>query len=82
MEPRGTRAEARAPVSAPISPSFTINLHNFTFLLGTRGSEERRKTACGLLETSHELFFVFLLSNRVATYPLHCSRSSVCQRDK
>ena len=27
---------------------FVINLHNFTFSLSARGSEERRTTACGL----------------------------------
>ena len=35
-------------VNAPISPPFTIYLHNFTFQLVARGTEERGKTARGL----------------------------------
>ena len=35
-------------VNAPISRPFTIYLHNFTFQLVARGTDEREKTACGL----------------------------------
>ena len=50
-EGRGTMAEARAkkkfPLSGPISPPFSINLHNFTFSLAARGRKEGRPLARG-----------------------------------
>ena len=47
IESRGD--EERALISAPISPPFQHNLHNFTFSLTARGSEETRRTAQGLV---------------------------------
>ena len=59
MKKRGTKAEAHAkrekdcprPSSSPISHPFEHDLHNVTFSLAARGSEERRTSA-------QRLFFV------------------------
>ena len=49
-----TSAGILFPLSAPISPPFfAVNLHNFTFSLATRGSEERRTTARVLNNRRH-----------------------------
>ena len=49
-----TSAGILFPLSAPISPPFfAINLHNFTFSLAARGSEERRTTARVLNNRRH-----------------------------
>ena len=42
-----------------LSSFFAINLHNFTLSLSTRGSEERRTTACGLTQCNTVAFSRF-----------------------